>query len=68
MSRKMVEGSKGLRAAIVRLLAASNSQESQRAVTVQDLAPAKNPRSSAEADDDCSDAAARVEWSLRIMS
>jgi hypothetical protein len=70
MSRKMLDGSQanGLRAAILRLLAATKSQETQRVVTVQDLAPAKSPGSQAQAGEGTTDSAASVEWSLRIMS
>lgn len=68
MSRNTVERSQGLRAAILRLLAASKSQDNQRTVTVQDLAPAKTAGSKPEAGEGNSDSAANVEWSLRIMS
>jgi hypothetical protein len=72
MSRNTVERSKvqaqGLRAAILRLLAAAKSQDSQRAVTVQDLSPAKPAENTAQAGEESSNSAANVEWSLRIMS
>ncbi len=72
MTRNTVERSQaraqGLRAAILRLLAAAKSQDPAHAVTVQDLAPAKTAGSTAQAGEGSSDSAANVEWSLRIMS
>jgi hypothetical protein len=75
MSRLAEMKNQKLRAAFLRLLAATQSRESERKPSVRDLAPVSPSRSEssdATASDPQSEReradAARLEWTLRIMS
>ncbi len=76
MSRLAESKNQKLRAAFLRLLAATQSRAEERRPSVRDLAPASPARDDRQGAADATDPeserertdAARLEWTLRIMS